>query len=118
MNPKKPAPAVVLYSISSVGFPACENIAIPEYRCEIPPGLAVDTVLTGKDGSEGHHDGHAIYRRFHAEGWHGMMLHYMRKGNARYSPEQGQEWEIMIFAWEERNARLSAHGIFLKDRVA
>ncbi len=29
-----------------------------------------------------------------------MMQHYMKKGNTRYSPEQGQEWEIMIFARE------------------
>lgn len=90
--------------MSAIFFACCGTVlaADPlveiEYSCEVPKDLRKDILLHHKDNSTERRDAHAIYKRCHSEGWHGMMAHYARTGNTIFDPFGVQEWGIMTMA--------------------
>jgi hypothetical protein len=72
----------------------------PEYQCNIPEGMPKTITLHGKDEVIEERDKHAIYREYHADGWHQMMRHYMKRGNTNFKARIPQEFGIMTRARE------------------
>ena len=90
----------VFLALLPVPTHAGDKPVYPEYQCNIPKGMPNTIRLHGKDEVIEDRDMHAIYREYHAIGWHLMMRHYMKRGNTYYKPPISQEFGVMTRARE------------------
>lgn len=91
--------------------------SLPEYHCDVPAGLKSQITLEPKHDEPTKADAHAIYREYHALGWHGMMRLYLRQGST-FIPdyEPAQKFPLMTKARDIGESEAKA--VLLKLEIA